>query len=48
MICLIETFLPLNSTKWALEDSGALQPNYHEQWQGIKRHHTLPVSSYAG
>ncbi|BEI82046.1 hypothetical protein CcaverHIS002_0212060 [Cutaneotrichosporon cavernicola] len=48
MICLIETYLPLNPTKWALEESGCLQPNCNDQWLGIKRHHTLPESSYAG
>ena len=44
IICLMETYLPLNLTKWALGDQ--LQKDYHRaMWQDIKRHHSLPAKS---
>lgn len=45
IICLMESYLPMNLTKWALGDR--LQKDYHRaMWQDIKRHHSLPAKSH--
>lgn len=44
LICLMETYLPINFTKWAVGDK--VQKGYQKQmWQDIQRHHTLPAKS---
>lgn len=40
MAFMFETSLMLRTTRWAMEESGTLQANYHQAWKSLKAHLT--------